>query len=269
MDELDWVQHVALSLTAAALAATAAMYHRRYWRRPTRRLFQLIADARSGKAPIESLSEVDGGIRPLVEPIQQLLHDLRAQKQAHAQLNDEIRQRIEQRTNALQRMISSLRVQASRDPLTGLYNRRWLDQQLPAVLDQCRRERLELCALMIDMDHFKELNDTLGHAEGDALLRAFAQLVRSALREEDAAFRYGGDEFVILLPGCAYERAMELSRRLKELMRELVRPLRVDPPPRLSIGVASLADLPDPTPAKLLAAADQNLYEMKRSRPAA
>ena len=220
---------------------------------------------RIGEAPIDELSQrVGGGLVRIVPQVQELLHEMRQQKQAVAELNDEIRQRVAVRTDALERKIGSLRQQAVRDGLTGLYNRRMLDQFLPQLIDKCRADGTELCLIMIDVDHFKTLNDTLGHAAGDELLRDIGRLIRSSIRDgSDAAFRYGGDEFAIVLPGASTEVARALAQRLSSLVEGLTRTLHVDRKPRLSIGTAMLSDQSDSNAAGLLARADKELYENK------
>src|SRR5206468_3832062 len=105
-------------------------------------------------------------------------------------------------------------LQATRDPLTGLHNRRLLDQYLPRAIETCREKGDDLAVLAIDVDHFKKLNDAMGHAAGDALLRDIGRLIRSTVRAQDAAFRCGGDEFVIVLPGAGAEAAEAMARRL-------------------------------------------------------
>ena len=94
------------------------------------------------------------------------------------------------------------KIQATRDALTGLLNRRSLDIEIDRAVEQFQSVGTDACLLMIDIDHFKGLNDTLGHAAGDELLKSIAQIMRSAIRNSDQAFRCGGDEFVILLGGC-------------------------------------------------------------------
>src|SRR5204863_5812817 len=112
---------------AALLAGTWSGYCRwREWSRPRARLQELLPLVRSGVMPIEELSDVGGGMGPLVPMIQELMRDLRQQRGELARLNDEIRQRVAHRTDALERMVGSLRQQATKDPLTGLYNRRIL-----------------------------------------------------------------------------------------------------------------------------------------------
>ncbi len=123
-----------------------------------------------------------------------------------------------------------------------------------------------LSLLMIDVDHFKILNDTLGHAAGDELLRDIAQIIRSTIRENDVAFRYGGDEFIVVLEGFDAEAGAALGDRLISLVDALAQTLKVNPKPRLSIGVATIKDLTKATPTSLMQEADRLLYEEKRIR---
>ena len=93
-----------------------------------------------------------------------------------------------------------LREQAIHDPLTGLYNRRYLEDSLTRELYRAQRQNTSLCVSMLDIDHFKVINDTFGHAAGDALLAELGRILRENLRKSDIACRYGGDEFVLILP---------------------------------------------------------------------
>jgi len=232
----------------------------------SRTIAALIRDVRIGQAPIEELSAAWPQWQPLAAEVQELCRELREQKRATAALQDEIRQRIANRTDALERMNESLRLQANRDALTGLHNRRMLDQLLPQLVNQCRSEGTMLAMLMIDVDYFKDLNDTLGHAAGDDLLRSLGRIIFCALRQQDAAFRFGGDEFVVLLPGCNRETARTVSDRLQSMMRSLCKAYKVPRLPRLSIGICTLADLAEPTAQNLLRRADEMLYACKSTR---
>ena len=122
------------------------------------------------------------------------------------EMDREVRQRIANKTEALERKIGSLHNQATRDVLTGLLNRRALDEHLAKAMERCAAKGLAVSVLMIDVDNFKPLNDTLGHAAGDELLRSIGQLLRSTLRDGDTPFRCGGDEFVIVLEGSDAKR---------------------------------------------------------------
>ncbi len=123
----------------------------------------------------------------------------RATEKAHAELesiNRELSQRIEQ----VQSLERALREQATRDELTGLFNRRHLNEILPALWAAAQRERLPLAAVIIDLDHFKSVNDRHGHLAGDLLLARFGKLLAADMRKSDIVCRYGGEEFCLLMP---------------------------------------------------------------------
>jgi diguanylate cyclase (GGDEF)-like protein len=111
-----------------------------------------------------------------------------------------------------------LHAEALRDSLTGLYNRRFLQEVTPTLLRQLERRGADLCVALLDIDHFKQVNDRLGHAVGDAVLRRAAGVLTAGLRRGDICCRHGGEEFLLLLPDCdiggGYERLDELRRRL-------------------------------------------------------
>ena len=263
-----WAVQAGLTVAAVLAGGAAAAGYR--WRsfKNVRTLSEQLPRVQRGEAPIEQLSEIGGGLGPLVPAVQDLLRELRQQRAATAELELEIRQRVANRTDALERTIGTLRHQATRDALTGLFNRRFLDQYLPQCVQRHLKSNGELCLLMMDVDNFKVLNDTLGHAAGDDLLRAIGQLIRSAARGEDVAFRCGGDEFVVLLPGYGTDAGRALADRLTSLVDCLGRTLKVPRKPRLAIGMTTLSACDDRTPDGLLAAADRSLYEVKRVRKA-
>lgn len=237
-----------------------------WWGRPLRDMHKLLAAIRAGEAPIEALASIGHGPRLLVPVATELLRELRQQRCDLATLHEEIRQRVAQRTDALERTIGTLRHQATRDALTGLFNRRFLDTYLPQVVRRCLEQKHDVTLVMADLDHFKSLNDTLGHAAGDELLRVVGQLIRSTVRGEDAPFRIGGDEFLIIMPASTVEHGRALSERLSSLVDALGRTYKLANRPRLSFGVACLTDLADASPAGLMSRADQALYACKRAR---
>lgn len=159
--------------------------------------------------------------------------------------------RLEQRLQSL----------STTDALTGLWNRRHLDQTLAAELERARRYGLDLSVLLFDIDHFKSFNDTHGHDQGDRVLKAVAAATAAVVRQVDVACRYGGEEFVVILPGTAAAGAMEIAERLRAAIAALdVDGLKVT----ATIGVADRAELAAERPATLLEAADRALYEGKR-----
>ncbi len=115
---------------------------------------------------------------------------------------------------ALEERVTRLEAAAWTDPLTGLANRRQIEERLPQMFAEAARYGTDLACLLIDLDGFKQVNDTKGHAEGDAILRAVGQLVEGQVRASDIAARYGGDEFLILMPRSGCNTAARVAERL-------------------------------------------------------
>lgn len=139
------------------------------------------------------------------------------------------------------RLRESLRRQSIRDALTGLYNRRYLEEALSHELARCARRDLPLSVLMLDVDHFKQFNDGQGHAGGDLLLAAVGELLLTRLRAEDVACRYGGEEFTVILPETDGEEAMRVAEQIRGHIAALAVSdgQRALPRVTASIGVAS------------------------------
>ncbi len=259
----------------ALVAARTVVHHYEKWRHPVRQLIEKIQLVRDGRMPIEELSRVEGALAPLSPVLQDILRELRRQRAHFDELEGEMSQRVARRTESLERQIGSLRQQAVRDPLTGLYNRRILDQCLSMLVERARKNEQDLCVLAMDLDNFKLLNDTCGHAAGDELLRNIGQLIRCSVRDQDMGFRCGGDEFMIVVPAAGAEVGRQFAARLGILVDSLARVLKVSRPVRASIGVTVLSAHPLATPDQLLDAADRQLYDVKAShkqaerRPAA
>ena len=155
--------------------------------------------------------------------------------------------------------------QASTDPLTGIYNRRHLDTRLTEEVERSRRYGDALTCLMVDLDHFKAINDQHGHATGDAVLRRFVEVTRHALRASDILARYGGEEFTILVTETGLSGAAATAEKLRRVIEEAEFHTSSGAPLRLttSVGVADLR--PGDDAQDLLARADQALYEAKRA----
>lgn len=154
--------------------------------------------------------------------------------------------------------------QARTDVLTDLPNRRALDEKLEEEIQRASRYHHPLALLMIDLDNFKDVNDTLGHPMGDQVLKRVAVCLKQCVREIDFVARYGGDEFVLLLPETDLSTAQELARRLGQVMPAC--PLNLLEDVQIQIGLSfGIAVFPSHgvTPSALLAAADQALYHSK------
>lgn len=164
------------------------------------------------------------------------------------------------------RLRESLQQQSIRDPLTGLYNRRFLEEVLERELAQARRRRVPLALVIADVDRFKNFNDSFGHEAGDMVLQSLARLLKSSLRGSDVVCRYGGEEFVLVLPEATASGAQARAEALRSAVHALQLHYREQPlgPITVSFGVAAFPEHGDSSKA-LLAAADVALYEAKRS----
>lgn len=156
------------------------------------------------------------------------------------------------------------------DDLTGLYNRRYLRQLFESEWNELLEREGRVALLLIDLDLFKEINDSYGHLAGDAVLRAVAQRLRESFREGDRVVRFGGDEFVIVLPGVGEEEARRLAERARaalasERWTDPASGRAIELPLSFSIGAAA-APGGGPFGEDVLALADRELYEEKRSR---
>ena len=165
--------------------------------------------------------------------------------------------RIQHLESQLDDQQAELRELIHTDPLTRLYNRRYLARQVVAQINAARRQEHALSLLLVDIDDFKAINDRDGHAAGDEALRAVARVLDERLRDTDIAGRWGGDEFLVLLPGTPADNAMLVARELADV----VRGIEDFPMLTLSIGCAAWED---DDPARFVSRADLALYEVKR-----
>lgn len=162
----------------------------------------------------------------------------------------------------LREELSRLESLALTDPLTGLYNYRFFERQLTVEMRRTRRTGMPLALMMLDLDNFKHLNDTLGHQEGNRLLVAVAEMFADSLRPTDVACRFGGDEFAVIMPATKPLDARFVAGRIRTAMADMTG--RYENGPTFSIGIATFADYSDANPAGLIAAADRSLYQAKQ-----
>ncbi|MHA7924048.1 MAG: GGDEF domain-containing protein [Marinobacter sp.] len=160
---------------------------------------------------------------------------------------------------------NELEEMATRDPLTGLFNRREMSRVLEEELDRARRYQRPMAVLWVDFDHFKDVNDTFGHAAGDSVLRSISRLLLGSVRSVDAIGRFGGEEFVIVLPEMDLEEARDTAERLRCKVAEKPQPLGngQEVPLTISVGVAVYPDHGQ-TASTLCAAADKAMYLAKQ-----
>jgi two-component system cell cycle response regulator len=171
----------------------------------------------------------------------------------------------------LQRSSEEIRAQAEqlkelsiRDPLTGLYNRRYFDQHAALMFAQARRYSHRLCIALIDLDHFKRVNDRFSHAVGDEVLRRVAGLLAEGVRESDLLARYGGEELVVAFYQCSSADAAAVCERLRRSVEEHSW-REVHPDLRVTLSVGLSGDSLPGTPEELLGEADLQLYRAKGS----
>lgn len=180
----------------------------------------------------------------------------------------QVREIVAQR-KALAASNQLLQLEASRDPLTGLQNRRHLEERIDDAAGLTRRYGIPTCAMLLDLDHFKRVNDTLGHPVGDELLQQVARCLDAAVRDTDRVFRIGGDEFLVLLRGTPLETALEAVARIEQALAAL---FGEGAWAGLEIGASAGVVILDPelSPLQNLEAADRSLYTAKHpeSRPA-
>ena len=173
---------------------------------------------------------------------------------------DEVSQKNEQLNQALQR-VEEL---AATDALTGLYNRRHFARVLDQLFAESARYRTDLTVAMIDLDGYKQLNDSLGHQMGDQILVLVGGLFRETMRKNDVAARYGGDEFVLLLPRSDVAEATQLVSRVREaFQRRSAQMTNREKGLTMSVGIASVSTSGPGSADELIAGADEALYRSK------
>jgi diguanylate cyclase (GGDEF)-like protein len=159
-------------------------------------------------------------------------------------------------------LLDRLRAQATIDPLTGCHNRRGFDELLALEFARAKRYRRTLTLVLLDIDHFKKINDELGHEAGDHALQRIGRTVRHAFRTTDSACRYGGEEFAVIFPETPKEEGVKLAERLRTMIESLAPNNEVPRVLTASLGVAAYPDDAD-SPAELVRAADRALYRAK------
>ena len=219
----------------------------------------------------DNLRHFDISIIPLINKTGEavgrtfVVRDVSIQKNSEAILR-EMNAQLERQLGQINLLHTQLHEQAIRDTLTGLFNRGYMEETLPRELARAERDGSSICVLMIDIDKFKLLNDTYGHSAGDTVLQKFGELVSRNTRQNDVACRYGGDEFVVLMPNISIDEAIRRGKQLRSLFSEQLFSFEnIEVQTTLSIGVASFPDHGKTVDALFLAA-DKALYSAKESR---
>lgn len=189
-----------------------------------------------------------------------VFQELYQQRKVIEKFYSNLEQIVDERTAELKEANETISRLAATDELTKLYNRRYFNERLAAELSAARRHEYPLAMIMIDLDHFKVVNDTYGHNEGDKVLKAFADLLREMIRAEDVAARWGGEEFIIILPHTSCDPAAALAERIRVAFEQhsgSTTAMALS----ASFGVVQLEDTDDPE--ILIRRADDALYRAK------
>jgi diguanylate cyclase (GGDEF)-like protein len=171
---------------------------------------------------------------------------------------------LQLKNRQLESMLTQVETLAIMDSLTGLFNRRRFETILSNEFKKCQRYQHPLACMMIDIDHFKDINDRYGHQAGDAVLREVAQCIQGSIREVDTLSRWGGEEFMVLSPNTNTANATHAAQRILNAVGSHVFSAIGNQPVTVSIGVAGVPEAEIETAEKLVHAADLALYEAKR-----
>lgn len=174
----------------------------------------------------------------------------------------EIQRQLEKNVKAIEVLLRDTKTASNIDPLTKLYNRNIMDEELLTIIQTAHAMGQPVCLMLIDIDYFKQVNDVHGHGVGDEILKEFGKVLRDTFRQKDIAVRYGGDEFLLLMPGTLPEPARKGAERLREGTRQ--RCLLPDGKyVTLSIGISLYQE--NDTMEEFIAKSDEALYESKKN----
>jgi diguanylate cyclase (GGDEF)-like protein len=230
-------------------------------------LFEAIRSMSTGVVPKPLAAGRPGEIGFLALAFNDMIARLLAQRKELIEANRSLERRVEERTLELRQAAEKLEKMALIDALTGLANRRALMDEGDARFAAAVRDGGDLVCLLIDLDNFKGVNDTLGHATGDDLIRIAADTLRRCCRPQDLTARLGGDEFVVIMVMDDVARAAAISQRLQSDFQthaaELLKGANLKAMPSMSIGITSRKSAQSPTLEQMMAHADAALYQAK------
>ncbi|MCF8475038.1 MAG: GGDEF domain-containing protein [Emcibacter sp.] len=183
--------------------------------------------------------------------IESLIGEIKSAKAKSEKYASSLEEKVAERTQQLEEL-------AKTDPLTGIYNQRAMHEMLRRDIAVAKRRKTILCLVYFDVDNFKEINDKLGHIEGDNVLRFVGQSLLSLIRKVDIPCRYGGDEFVVILPECDIVNAVKICEKLVKVFNDKY------PDFSLSIGLAQTEEGQDYGAEQLIKIADKKMYLSKK-----
>ncbi|MBU0638105.1 MAG: GGDEF domain-containing protein [Planctomycetes bacterium] len=205
-------------------------------------------------------------LREAMQAAEQIQRELKKWRSEAGYLRHSVEAQVDAKTRRAAVALRQAEIAAEADPLTGLRNRRAMRRILPGLFSSQREAQGELTLALLDIDNFKPFNDTCGHRAGDALLAFTGELLRATLRKNtDVAVRYGGDEFVLLLPDTTVTEATAIVRRMTAMFAQRVRTLdQTATPPSVSVGIAARQEHEIDSWEELLRRADEAMYHAKR-----
>ncbi len=246
-----------MMLLVLLFTAAASIYILRSVVRPLRELVQKAKQISSGD--YSALANTKGD-----DEVSQLAHSFNDMAKEIRSYTDDLESRVTKRTEELEKANEEIRQLSITDPLTGCFNRRYMDEHLALSLEQAKRFRRNLSISICDIDFFKKVNDQWGHLAGDRVLSEVGQTLRRSLRKSDWIARYGGEEFMVVLPETECSDAHAVMEKLRGHLEEMQIPfngnmLRIT----ASFGLASLESEKDESVMDLVGRADTYLYQAK------
>lgn len=191
--------------------------------------------------------------------------DIELQARVRASLRTKLlRDELKQKNGELKQMLARMETISMTDPLTGLFNRRRFQEVLELEFKKARRYHLPLTCMMIDIDHFKSVNDSYGHAIGDTVIRDVARIIQDCIRDSDSVCRWGGEEFILLAPMTKKTEALLPARRILAAVEAHAFAGLQGTRKTVSIGIAGVPDDDIDTTDKLVQEADESLYQAKK-----
>ena len=246
-----------MMLLVLLFTAAASIYILRSVVRPLRELVQKAKQISSGDYSALANTKGDDEVSQLAHSFNDMAKEIRSH-------TDDLESRVAKRTEELEKANEEIRQLSITDPLTGCFNRRYMDEHLALSLEQAKRFRRNLSISICDIDFFKKVNDQWGHLAGDRVLSEVGQTLRRSLRKSDWIARYGGEEFMVVLPETECSDAHAVMEKLRGHLEEMQIPfngnmLRIT----ASFGLASLESEKDESVMDLVGRADTYLYQAK------
>ena len=254
-----WAFFCTLMLIGVTGLVLAVSWARHAIVKPLARIGKRKLSGRPGDLPLDRADEI-GEVARAFASLHEDLHDA---KDRGERLERTMTDRVSDQTSQIKRELERERKRAWTDPLTRLGNRQLFNDKFGEIFRAQADAGMDLSVVMLDVDNFKTLNDTLGHQAGDELLKFIGELLKQTLRDNDLAVRLGGDEFILILPSAHAEAAVSVADRTIRMFSQQAKLLDVTPKPTLSAGVASLAKHRAATPDGLIQLADEALYDAK------